>query len=482
MTLRLPRRSDVVLGKTVPFLPWSDVRLNRKEQGYHATIWGQTGSGKSRLLQSVFLQHLRLGTGVCLIDPHHDLAYDTVCSLKQQGFFTDPGSYEKLIYIDWGNGAYVPFNILARNSVQARLNEPEVIAGNVLDSFLRCWPELQQAPTFQTLFTASCEVLIANELPMTFLYQLLADRRFRLSCLQAVSDPLIHLVFQTFDKTRDQVNEAGSTLRRAYLVSHDANCRYTLGQRENWLNVRSIMDSGKSMIIDLGAIQNREVRRLIGALLLVSIEQAALSRTDLLPQQRRPFVVLVDEWQEFAAHDTISDILSQTRKYNLRLYLATQSSTGIESVRLERALENCRLTIVFGVGRYSAKQQAEQIGTIDFASLKEEAKTQSQHNLFQTVPEQFEAWAQDLQNMDSREAYVKLVHEPAQRMRTVYVPDHEVGQDEIADVLHTYRQMYQREKPQAQTAVPRTIIADPLPAMGDTLRPPLSPRKRRGVE
>jgi hypothetical protein len=57
--------------------------------------------------------------------------------------------------------------------------------------------------------------------------------------------------------------------------------------------------------------------------LLVQIEQAALSRTDLSPGQRRPWTVLVDEWPAMAASaETLGSILDQTRKFGLRLYLA----------------------------------------------------------------------------------------------------------------------------------------------------------------
>ncbi|GAC1445024.1 MAG: hypothetical protein NVSMB52_05120 [Chloroflexota bacterium] len=55
------------------------------------------------------------------------------------------------------------------------------------------------------------------------------------------------------------------------------------------------MDEGKSLILNLGNIQDAETRRRMGALLLVQIEQAALSRTDLAPEKRRPWTVLVDE-------------------------------------------------------------------------------------------------------------------------------------------------------------------------------------------
>lgn len=378
MTMRLPSPDDLVLGTTAPPFPFPQFRLSPKDQAYHATIWGRTGSGKSKLLQSVFLQHLNKRHGVGLLEPHHDLSFDTLSYLVSRGYFKHESSYDRLVYLDWGNGDYVPFNVLAPSQ---GITDPHTLALNALEAMLRVWPELSEAPLFQTLFLSSMIVLIANNLPITYLYRLFAEEEFREACLKQVSDPLIHQSFEQFDKLgRDQAQAAGSTLRRAFLLSFSPLARNTLGQPENWLPFRQWMDEGRSFIINLGNVGDHETRKLLGAMIMVQIEQAALSRTDLAPADRTPCTLLVDEWPSFAAQDdTIGTILSQTRKFNLRLYLAGQSLSQVSSNRLTGALENCRLTVVFGLGRDSAEIQAKHIGKADPFSIKEEALTLMQH-------------------------------------------------------------------------------------------------------
>lgn len=179
-------------------------------------------------------------------------------------------------------------------------------------------------------------------------------------------------------------------------------------------------DNGQSVIINLGNIADAETRRLIGAMVLVQLEQAALSRTDISPADRRPFTVLVDERPSFAAQDdTIGTILSQTRKFNLRLYLAAQSTSQITSERLNGALENCRLNIVFGLGRDSAVQQSRHSAAVDPMLLKEAPLTEIQHGQYMPVPEQFESWTQDLMTLPQQVAYVKLHTENAVKVRTL---------------------------------------------------------------
>lgn len=461
MSLHLPGlgKDDIVLGTTAPPLPFPQFRLTPADQAYHGTIWGRTGSGKSKLLQSVFLQHLNKGHGVGLLEPHHDLSWDCLTYLVSRGFFRQGGEepFRRLIYLDWGNGCYVPFNVLAGEG------EPHTRALNVLEAMLRVWPELVEAPLFQTLFLSSLIALIDNHLPITFLYQLLTDPEFRATCLARVSDPLVHQTFASFAQLRatDQAQAAGSTLRRAFLLSFSPLARNTLGQPDNWLNFRKLMDEGRSIIVNLGNVGDHETRKLLGALLLVQIEQAALSRADLAPSDRRPFTLLVDEWPSFAAQDdTIGTILSQTRKFNLRLYLSGQSLAQVSSKRLTGALENCRLTVVFGLGRDSAELQAKHIGKADPLALKEEALTPTQHALYLSTLDQFEQWTQELQHLPARTCYVKRHDQPAAKITTLSVPEAHVDSKELAAVLATYRRLYQRTPQEAAAAIARLAVHD----------------------
>lgn len=443
-------RPRITLGSTSP-LPFSGLHLAGKDLGLHATVWGRTGSGKSKLLQSVFTQQIKAGLGVGLIEPHHDLSYDSLAQLASAGFFRRPEAFDRLIYLDWGNGAYLPFNVLKSR------HDPHSTALHVLEAMLRVWPELVSAPMFQTLFLSAIMVLIANELPLTFLYQLLSDPDFRATCLRAVGDPLVIQSFSHYDRLgRDQAQLAGSTLRRAFLLMFSPAARYTLGQPDNWLDIRAIMDAGKGLIINLGNVQDADTRRLLGALLMVQIEQAALSRTDLAPSQRRPFTLLVDEWPSFAAQgETIGTILSQTRKFNLRLWLAAQSLSQVSSDRLSGAIENCRLSVVFGLGRDSAVIQARHVGRADPEIIKDAPRTDTQHPQYYPVAEQFERWTQQLQNLPPRVALVKLYDRAPVKIRTLTVPPAKVSSAQMATILATYRRRYQRTPAEAQAVIAR---------------------------
>jgi hypothetical protein len=456
MILHWPSAKDIVLGGTVP-PPFADVfnhllpfqcRLSEKEQAYHAAIFGASGSGTSKLLQSIFLQHLAKGHGVGVIDPHADLALDILRLLIASGYFRKEDSFNRLIFLDFANGSYVPFNVLNQSY------DLHTTALNALEGMIRVWPELETAPLFQTLFLAAVTTLIACKLPITpYLYHILTDGQFRNACLQQVTDPLIHLTFKNYYEKlgRDQAQAAGSTLRRAFLISYSPVIRNALGQPDNWLDFRTIMNSGKSIIISLGGLED-ETMRLIGAMLMGAIEQAALSRKDI--SERRPFTLLVDEWGSFAAQEkTISRILSQCRKFALHLYLAAQSLSQVSSTRLSGALENCKVKIAFALGRASAEIQAKQIGFADPFAIKEEPATQTQHSQYQSITDQFESWNQELMNLPTRCCYVKVHEKPAVKITSLKVRQPKVDQKELAVVLGEYKSRYQRSRQEAENVL-----------------------------
>jgi hypothetical protein len=77
---------------------------------------------------------------------------------------------------------------------------------------------------------------------------------------------------------------------------HHPVLRYSFSQPENRLQFRQIMDAGQSVIINL-SLRELEASRLLGCLLTVGYEQAALSRADVAT--RRSHHLIVDEFHSF---------------------------------------------------------------------------------------------------------------------------------------------------------------------------------------
>ncbi len=435
---------DIVLGHTVRS-PRQLITLTTRQQTWHTAVFGKSGSGKSRYLQSFFLQHLSLGNPVAMLDPHNDLAYQTLAYAVEKGYFARPDAFDRLVYLDFRDDPIVPFNVLATRE------RPQTTALNLLEAMFRVWPDLRRAPAFQTLFLAGVVTLRANNLPLTALHKLLLDDGFRSACLTHVTDELVRDTLLRFGTQSGKLHEAGSLLRRAFLLSFNDLTRLSFGQLDSVIPIRTWMDEGVSVIFNLGHIGDAETRALLGAILMVQIEQAALSRADLPPSQRSPWTLVVDEWPVFCAAGgaSIAHILEQTRKFGLRLVLSAQSTQQVPSEVLTAALENCRLHIAFGLGRQSAKQQAEDLATpivhqsagffeSFFSPPSPPTQREQATNLFD-----------DLQILDSQLAYVKKDIQPPVKVKTLTVDDAAPAAAELRQVLQTYRRRYHRSREEA---------------------------------
>jgi hypothetical protein len=343
---------SLLLGETGEGWGRTAFRLGPAEVATHKHIIGVTGQGKSRLLQAMFVQLLHQGIGVSLIDPHRDLARDTLRYLVQQGFFDRPEAYRRLVYIDFGLDTYVPFNILNTRG------SPHDIAYFFLEAVKRAWPQLSRggAPNLENILLAGAEILVEAGLPITRMPDLLGDKDYRDKVLASVRDEEVKRFFRLrFDQLgRSALQLSESTLRRIFLLTFAPVLRYSLGQSENLLDFRRFMDENVSVIYDLGGVQNPDARRLLGCLITVGYELAAMSRVDVAPgfAQRRQHHLILDEFAEYVAQseEALTRILALCRKYGLYLTLAHQTWSQA-SQRLRGALQNAGVEIAFKLGQ-----------------------------------------------------------------------------------------------------------------------------------
>jgi hypothetical protein len=182
-----------------------------------------------------------------------------------------------------------------------------------------------------------------------------------------------------------------------------------LSQNENKLDIRKIMDEGKVLLVDMGNCDD-ETKRLIGTLIVTGFEQAALSRSRIALEERRPFYLYIDEFQDFAcnpgAAETFSQMLSQVRKYGLHMTLANQSIAQL-SQELQTALGNAQTMVAFRISRADAEVLARVLGYVDSQVIKRDAHSSTQHPIFAPLAEQWEGIIQALTTQAVRQCMIK---------------------------------------------------------------------------
>src|SRR5664280_2410424 len=242
-----------------------------------------------------------------------------------------------------------------------------------------------------------------------------------------------------------------STLNRVDLLTLSPLLRHGLGAPDNALDFRAILDSGTSMVVNL-AIQSPDTRRLLGCLLTVGMESAAMSRADLPASQRTPHHLILDEFSQFLAQseEALTRMLSETRKYALFCVMANQNWSQT-SDRLRGALQNIGLEIILKAGREDAEYSARLLGAVDPLAVKHtvvdgtaEPRT---HPTFYPLIEQWEKHTQAIQRLRIGEAFIRLPDDTVHKVKTPTLPSVTVPLVKLREVKDHYLHKFFRPMP-----------------------------------
>ncbi len=123
------------------------------------------------------------------------------------------------------------------------------------------------------------------------------------------------------------------------------------------------MNTGKILLCDLsqGKI-GEDNATLLGSMIITQIQIASMNRAYIPENERKPFYLYVDEFQNFAT-DSFIKILSEARKYRLSLTLANQYINQIKPEIINSILGNAGTLMTFAVGNQDAEILAREFGS-----------------------------------------------------------------------------------------------------------------------
>ena len=284
-----------------------DVRLK------HTYILGTTGSGKSELIKRMCLDDAVAGLGVCLVDPHGDLCMEVLERLPAERM-------KDLVIVSFGEEGLVP----KWNPFQT-----EAPPGKLADDMTRAF--LAQTTSSGARMEHNFRMLayIVHELGGTLSdFAELAERTaYGESLRQKALDEIANAQAQRFLRSElpnyraSELNSVKNKLSRLLL---DDQLGAMFSQKENTFHPRQWMDNGQIVLVDLSSAHiGIDHARFVGSLLVSLIYRAATSRSDTPKYARRPFMLYIDEFQLLQAA-TLTEILTEGRKYGLGTILAHQ--------------------------------------------------------------------------------------------------------------------------------------------------------------
>lgn len=326
----------------------------RYDRSRHVYIIGQTGAGKSGTLELFALSDIFHGQGYAIIDPHGDFAVNNMRFI--------PGSRLKdVVYFNPADTAYpLGFNPLEVINPAMKTNISSEVIGVLKRMFGDSWgPRLEYILRYTIL-----ALLDRPETTMLDITRMLTDKKFRKDTLTYCQDAVVlqfwNVEFASWNE-KFQAEAIAPVLNKVGAFTANPVIRNIIGQPKSTFNIRQIMDEGKILIVNLSkGLIGEDNAGILGAFLVTKIQLAAMSRSDIPNiEDRRPFYLYVDEFQNFAT-DSFATILSEARKYGLNLTVANQYISQMSDTVRDAVFGNVGTMICFRVSADDAPILAKQ--------------------------------------------------------------------------------------------------------------------------
>ncbi len=358
------------------------IHISYEDRLRHIYTIGQTGTGKSTLLKNIIIQDIKAGNGVCMIDPHGQDVLDVLASIP-------PERVEDVIYFDPASTE----RPLALNMLEYEADKPEqktFVVNELFNIFQKLYGKVPESmgPMFEQYFRNATMLVIDDPSTGSTLLdvsRVLSNKEYRNMKLEKCTNSVVTQFW------REVAEKAGGEAALANIVPYITSkfdvflandiMRPIVAQEKSSINMREIMDGRKILLVNLSKGRLGDINaNLIGLILVGKILMSALSRanTQALP----PFYLHIDEFQNITT-SSIATILSEARKYKLSLTVAHQFIAQLEEDIKNAVFGNVGSIISFRVGADDAEYLEKQFAPV--------------------------FTAQDLMNIDNRNAYVKLL-------------------------------------------------------------------------
>ena len=314
----------------------------------HIYIVGKTGMGKTEMLKNMAIQDIKVGKGICFIDPHGEAAEELLDFIPSK-------RVNDVIYFNPADLDFpIAFNVMEKVGSAYR----HLVASGLMGVFKKIWPDVWSARMEYILNNSILALLEYPNSTLLGVNRMLANVEYRKKVVDKVTDPVVKAFWiQEFARytQRYEVEATAAIQNKVGQFISNPLIRNIIGQVVSKIDMREVMDDGKILILNLskGKI-GEDNSTLLGALLITKLQLAAMSRVDIPEEERRDFFLYVDEFQNFATESFVN-ILSEARKYRLSLTLGHQYIAQMEETVRDAVFGNVGTLVSFRVGAEDAE-------------------------------------------------------------------------------------------------------------------------------
>jgi len=309
----------------------------------HLYMVGQTGVGKSTLMRQLALQDFAAGQGFAVIDPHGDLVQEIHATLSDE-------DRARVIYFD----ATDPTQPYGYNPLRrVRTDKIPLAASGLIEAFKKLWPEAWGVRMEHVLRNSLYALLERDGSTLPDILRMYSDKAFRRGVVARVSNPVVRAFWKSefANYPPRYAAEALAPIQNKLgaLLSDPMLYRVLVAPKVD-LHFRQIMDDGGALLVNLskGKIGSDSALTL-GSLLVSTFGLAGFSRAEMEPDERRPFFLYVDEFQNFTTL-SFANMMSELRKFGVGLTLGHQHLHQLEPDVRHAVLGNAATLIAFRVG------------------------------------------------------------------------------------------------------------------------------------
>jgi len=375
----------ILLGHNIYRGQKKEIRMKTEDRFRHFYVIGQTGTGKSSILQVMIRQDLKNGNGVCVIDPHGSLVEDILPFVPRERaddvIYFDPADMERPLGL----------NLLEGGTEE----EKELVALDSMNIMIKLFDEEVFGPRIQDYFRNGVLTLMAdpNGAAITDIVRLFTDDDFAKMKRQHVKNPVVasfwdHQMAKTGAREKQEMIPYFAAKFGQFVTN--TMMRNIIGQTKSAFDFSKAMQEKKIILMNLSKGTVGEVNsKLLGLIVVQKIQMAALQRQKIAMADRQDFFLYIDEFQNYVT-ESIESILSEARKYRLSLNIAHQYLGQLEQDGGKKGSTNLKDAVFGNVGT----MMAYKIGAQDAEHMaKEMAPVFSD---------------QDLINIDKYKAVMKL--------------------------------------------------------------------------
>ena len=299
-----------------------EIRLDNEDRRRHTYILGQTGTGKSTMLENLAVQDMVNGQGFAFIDPHGDSAEKLLGMVPKE-------RSEDVIYFNPADTEYpLGLNLFEFNDP----TQKDFIVQETINMLYKLYDPGHTGiigPRYEHWYRNAALTLMSDpngatfiEVPKVFTDTDYLKRKFRYLRDPTVIDFWTKEMGQTSDYHKSEM--LGWFVSKFGAFVNNEMMRNIIGQTKSSFNLREVMDRKKILIVNLSKGRLGELNsQLLGMIFVIKFQAAAMSRAELAEDQRSDFALYVDEFQNFST-DSFASILSEARKYRLNLIVANQ--------------------------------------------------------------------------------------------------------------------------------------------------------------